>query len=142
MTAIRASFSDFRIVKGRKVAQLVMEVPIEQADAALRALGGVPSPDVDRWVGIAPLTEEAATRQPENAPRRNWDALTYCQQAGIRCSDPEFQAWLSVTDEIEAAAHVREHCQVDSRTELDRTRDAAERWRQMDRDFRARHMAA
>ncbi len=40
MTPICATFSDFRLVKGRKVCQLVCEVPLEQADAALAALGG------------------------------------------------------------------------------------------------------
>lgn len=55
MTAISATFSDFRIVKGRKVAQLIFETPLEAADEALRMLGGLPRPDAERWVGIAPL---------------------------------------------------------------------------------------
>ena len=55
MTPICATFSDFRLVKGRKVCQLVCEVPLEQADAALAALGGLPNPHAERWVGIVPL---------------------------------------------------------------------------------------
>ena len=38
MTAIKATFSDFKLIKGRKVAQLIFEVPIEATDAALAAL--------------------------------------------------------------------------------------------------------
>ena len=41
MAAIKATFSDFKLIKTRKVAQLVMEIPVEQADAALKALGGL-----------------------------------------------------------------------------------------------------
>lgn len=55
MTPICASFSDFKLIKGRKVCQLVCEVPLEQADAALIALGGLPNPHAERWVGIVPL---------------------------------------------------------------------------------------
>ncbi|KKK70065.1 hypothetical protein LCGC14_2927740, partial [marine sediment metagenome] len=35
---IRAVKSDFKLVKGRKVAQIILEVPIEQANVALAAL--------------------------------------------------------------------------------------------------------
>ena len=38
------TFSDFKIVRGRKVAQLVIEVPLEKANEVLAALGGVPQP--------------------------------------------------------------------------------------------------
>jgi hypothetical protein len=48
VAAIKATFSDFRLIKGRKQAQLVLEVPIEQADNALAALGGIPQPHSDR----------------------------------------------------------------------------------------------
>ena len=63
MTAICASFADFKLIKGRKVCQLVCEVPLEQAGAALAALGGLPNPHAERWVGIAPLKE-----QPQGQP--------------------------------------------------------------------------
>lgn len=137
MTAIRATFSDFRTVKSRKVAQLVMEVPIEDADAALRTLGGVPRPDVDRWVGIAPITEEASRRPAEKpATARTWADLTYSQQAGIRCNEPTFQEWMNSTDADHAAKAVRQVCGVASRAELDQDRVAGTRWRDLDAAFR------
>lgn len=63
MTAILATFADFKLVKSRAVAQLVFEVPVEQADAALTALGGLPRADLERWAGIAPLKVPAEREQ-------------------------------------------------------------------------------
>lgn len=125
MTAISATFSDFRTVKSRKVAQLVLEVPIEQANAALKALGGVPQPDQEQWVGVAPLTQEAAEK-PVERPKGG----KLAQRAGILCATPSFHKWLteerglSVQSEAEAAAYVREYCGVSSRADLDHDEDA------------------
>lgn len=58
--ATLATFSDFRIVKTRKLAQFVFEVPIEDADKALAALGGLPRSDGERWCGIALITKSAS----------------------------------------------------------------------------------
>lgn len=60
----RATFSDFRLIKGRKVAQFVFEVAAEQADDALDALGGLPRADVDRWCAIARLSESGLALSP------------------------------------------------------------------------------
>lgn len=117
LAAIRATFSDLRIVKGRKVAQLVMEIPIEQADHALAVLGGIPRSDKEVWVGIARLDPDkiAASREdgppcpsgigtpPESAEsvapaasktRKPFHELRPSQQAGIRCNDSDFWQWL------------------------------------------------
>ena len=114
MTAIQATFSDFRLVKGRKVAQLIFEVPLEAANAALAALGGVPMPDKEVWVGIARLKEESSREPPEDdiegdiaqdtislvrrtssplpesKSRRKFDDLPLPQQAGIIAKEPSF----------------------------------------------------
>jgi hypothetical protein len=63
MSALRAAFADFKLVRTRGVAQLVMEVPIEEADAALALLGGVPKAAAEKWVGIAPLLESDGDRE-------------------------------------------------------------------------------
>ena len=112
MTPICATFSDFRLVKGRKVCQLVCEVPLEQADAALAALGGLPNPHAERWVGIVPLKAQPqgqdnsgsapspsladAADSPAAAPKpkKHWDELKPSQQAGIVCNDHRFDDWL------------------------------------------------
>jgi hypothetical protein len=69
--AIQASFSDFRLIKGRKTAQLILEIPIEGADAALAALGGIPQPHSERWVGVARLNGVATVPLANNAPLTN-----------------------------------------------------------------------
>jgi len=150
MTAIRATFSDIRVVKGRKVVQLVMEIPIEEADSALRALGGVPQPDVSRWVGIAPLTEKAATRpaeaqEPVKKPKRRMSELSRGQQAGIYCSDPHFQKWIAtgqpnngdMADLDYAIMLVRQVCGVTSRTAFNTDEDAGRAWDALKNDFDA-----
>ena len=111
MTPICATFSDFRLVKGRKVCQLVCEVPLEQADAALIALGGLPNPHAERWVGIVPLKAQPqgqdnsgsapspsadAADSPAAAPKpkKHWDELKPSQQAGMMCEKREFSDWM------------------------------------------------
>ena len=56
--ALRATFSDYRTVKTRKVLQLILEVPLEQQADVFAALG-YPVPDSDIWVAIARLNPGA-----------------------------------------------------------------------------------
>jgi len=144
--AIAGSFADFRPVKSRSVAQLIIEVPIEHADAALAALGGVPQPGHERPVAVARLTI-ATGAQPQDcgagadpspvAPVAKWDALRPSQQAGIRCDDVRFQRWIGATDAKSAAQKLRERSGVRSRAEFDIGIDARVRWKQIDNQFRA-----
>lgn len=161
--AISGTFADFRMVKGRKVCQLVVEVPIEQADAALRALGGVPQPHVDRWVAIARLNETPAgagqdgeaspSGVPEgsrpaaspSAPKKAWHEMPPSQQAAIRCGEEPFWRFLermnltahlgARVDAAYAAETVRRLCKVKSRADLDQNTGAAERWNRIDTDY-------
>jgi len=152
--AISGTFADFRMVKGRKVCQLVVEVPIEQADAALNALGGVPQPHAERWVAIARLNETPApagqdgeavsTAAPEAASpsvteggmsRRSWSDLKPSAQAAIRCGEPRFQKHLGAPDATLAAAWVRHQCGVVSRRDLDTDKRAATIWGQIDTSY-------
>jgi hypothetical protein len=48
-------FTDFKLVKTRNVAQVIVEVPIEAADHALATLGGLPRADQSPWVAVARL---------------------------------------------------------------------------------------
>ncbi len=135
MTAIRATYSDVKLVKTRKVLQLIFEVPIEEADNALRVLGGMPRPDAETWVGIAPITEEAATAPDK--PRRRMAELGFVQQAGILCNDPRFQKWCGCVDEIATAFYVREYCGIGSRTELATNAAGRTRWDELRSEFDA-----
>lgn len=138
-----ATFSDFKLIRGRKVAQIVLEVPIEQADAAVNSLGGLPRPDSERWVAVArlvPGAEKAASGQaprpaPEK-PRRTFDELPLAQQAALKCSDEAFQRFMVEMHEAEpgddgAAEAVRAYCGVASRSEIKAGTQAAGCWRDL-----------
>ena len=58
---IKAVYADLRFVKTRKVAQLVLELPIEKAKDAFDTLGA-PDPAESQWVAVAPLKPEAVKK--------------------------------------------------------------------------------
>jgi len=144
--AIKGTFSDFRLIKGRKVAQIVIEVAIEQADNALLALGGLPRSDDERWCAIARL-DLTASQQPlphpmEKRERRPFHTLSYAQQAGIKSDDLTFALWMShlpVGKECENAAEaIRAYCGVESRADIRPGTKAAERWMELLRAYEER----
>jgi hypothetical protein len=129
--ATQGTFADFRLIKGRKVCQIVIEVPIEQADQALAALGGLPQPATEAWVAIARL--ETRTRVVPIKP----DNTKLSLEAALRCREPIFQRYLNVSDENEAAEVVRKACGISSRAGLNTDPEAARRWRTLDGLFLA-----
>ena len=54
--AFTASYSDLKVIRGRKVVQFVFEVPIEAAGHAMNVLGGMPNPMSETWFAIARMT--------------------------------------------------------------------------------------
>ena len=151
MSAFQATFSDFRLVKGRKVAQLVFEVPIEAADAALQTLGGVPRPDQEAWVGIAridPTKTVSDAPKPAGEPkeRRRFNTLPISQQAAMRCNEASFLAFLTESyggdpagkpfTETSAAEFVRQFCGVSSRADLNLMHPSGDRWSTLEFDYR------
>ena len=151
--AFSATFSDFKVIRGRKVCQLVFEVPIENADAALAALGGVPRPDAEIWVGVARLAPCAASKPaneaakaiegPSEYEKRKWRDLRPAQQAALRCKQPAFQRFVAEVhnaddiSEQSAIEVVREACCVASRSDILEGTRAATWWRVMDESFQA-----
>ena len=135
---IKATFSDFKLVKGRKVAQLVFEVTTDQADEALNSLGGLPRPDAERWFGIVALDlSKAATPAPAEPEKgsRKWEDLAPATQAAIRCQQRDFRKFLGAVDGAEVAERVRAQCGVNSRGDLNTEPEAAARWRTLDDQF-------
>lgn len=128
-TVFQASFSDFRLVKGRKVCQLIFEVPIEQADIALAVLGGIPNPEHSVWVGIARIN---LNQKPVLKPTDIWRASSEC---AMLCKEKSFQSFLRSASEEQATIKVRHYCEVDSRRELDRNEAAVHRWRRLKADY-------
>jgi hypothetical protein len=151
--AFQATFSDFRVVKGRKVCQWVFETPIEAADAALEALGGIPQPHEERWAAIARIVPQASVvRQQLEASvalidkppkeRRTWSALSYAEQAGIRCNEPDFWRYLSenvsetpVSNAEIAADCIRAQCSVRSRADIKPGTRAGRFWASLDETY-------
>lgn len=128
--AFRATFSDFRIVKGRKVCQVVLEVALEQADAALEVLGGVPRPDAERWVAVARLETQPAKVEKPKGP-------TASQRAWALCQSTRFGEWLGpdlTTPEFRADA-LRKHLDITSRGELDTNPEARARFETLEREY-------
>jgi hypothetical protein len=127
----QGTFADFRLIKGRKTAQIIIEVPIEQADQALSALGGLPQPATEAWVAIARLEtkERVVPIKPDNTK--------LSLEAVWRCRDPLFQRYLEVPNEDEAAEAVRRECGISSRSGLNTDPEAAKAWRTLDAQFLA-----
>ena len=138
------SYADMKIVKTRSVMQVVVEIPIEQANSFIEMFG-VPVPGAEIPVAIARLNEVAEggnadgrSPQPEvsEKPRRKFEDMHFSQQAGLLCQDLDFQKWLGAQDNEEARRAVYEMCRIESRSELNTNGAAQERWGAIVADFR------
>jgi hypothetical protein len=94
MTAFEAEFVEFQQVKTRSVYKIVLEIPAEQADAALAILGGVPKPNAQVWVAVARLAKgpngfEGNTERAGVATFINRSSARPKQSDGARGQDPE-----------------------------------------------------
>lgn len=131
---IKATFSEWRMVKGRKVLQIICEVPLEAQRQVFEALGA-PMPDAETWVAIARLRPEAV-QQPEpeqlEPPRR---PASMAQLAGILCNEGAFQQFIKVKNAAEAAEYVRAHCRVSSRANIDGNPDATEAFKTLKGEY-------
>ncbi|HEX5242810.1 MAG TPA: hypothetical protein VFW23_06055 [Tepidisphaeraceae bacterium] len=118
--AFRATYSDWRLIKGRKVVQVVFEIPIEQANLAYQVLDGMPNPAAEVWCAVARLKSDterkvmpvaAANGDPsptriDTSPTSGPDIQArarkpvdpekrLAQLAAIRCSEPMFWRYLN-----------------------------------------------
>lgn len=140
---IQATYADMKLVRTRSCAQLIFEIPIEQAAAAIEAFG-VPLPGKEVWCAIARLDLTKAASEPAKAekPRQRWESLPLSQQAAIRCGEESFWRFLAETHSLsvigtsdEAADYVRIACGVKSRAEIGKTEASAKAWRDLDGEF-------
>lgn len=130
LAVIQATFCDFRIVKGRKQAQLVFELPLEMAQDAITKLG-MPQPSDPAWCAIALLNREAAAppspdksaaaRERGKEQYRQKDAM---EQAAVRavllCKDKTFQQWMAeLRDASWHATKGEEYCSAQMRNYLE-----------------------
>lgn len=138
--AIRGTFSDFRLVKTRKLAQIVIEVPIEEADAALNVLGGLPRSDNERWVAIARLGDERPSPTPaEPKERRVFCDLAMPTQAALKSNDEAFASYMGATAGDSCADLIRRWCEVDSRSKILPGTHAGRQWTELLRQYETRY---
>lgn len=156
MTAFKAVYADWKLIKTRSVVQVVFELPVEQADQAYEVLGGMPVAAKERWFGVAAIRNPeaspgASVAQPDpvGEPRpdrvkRSWRDLQPAQQAAIRCEDASFGAFLmdEHADDLKEAGGqwvecVRMICGVKSRAELNTNQKARVIWHQLNDQFEA-----
>jgi len=136
LRGIEADFANWRTVQGRKVLQLVFEVPIEKGEDALKMLG-MPQPGVSRWCAIALLKPEAvgqAKAQPSGSSKP-FASLPLSQQAAIRCGDTTFQEFMGVMTDEGCADQVRQKCFVESRSLIIGGSPAGAIWKQLEAQY-------
>jgi hypothetical protein len=138
-SAILATYSDWRPVKGRKVLQLTFEVPLERQAEVLSILGA-PMPDREVWAGIT-LIDKGAMSEPERIPpppsKSEQAKIAYrmkdqmeqaVSRSGLLCKDPQFQRWIMRIRKVDgigeadpvaaASAQLRGYLGVDTRREI------------------------
>lgn len=130
--AIQGDYVDLRFVKGRKVCQVVIEIPIEAGESFVASFG-TPNPANGVPVALARI-QPAVKAEPE---RKQWDELSLAQQAGILCGDKQFQNWGGFMNSEHAAEWLRDKCRILSRADLDKNPDAARTFREINATYRA-----
>jgi hypothetical protein len=143
--AFQGTFSDFKLIRGRKCAQIVIEVPLEQADAALKSLGGLPNPADERWVTVARLQPEAKATPVESdaeGRKRRFHELNPAAQIAMSCSSPSFREFLRdrksgfLPDDKDACDKwVKGYLGVENKTEVVPGSEAFALWSEMRGEF-------
>jgi len=113
---IQGTYADFKVIKTRKVLQMVIEIPIEKADEFTNKFG-MPDPSIEKWVAVAHLKSSAQNTTEYNK---------IVQMAGILCGNSKFGEFLNnkfktkinVNDSDAIANLLRSFCGINSRTDL------------------------
>ena len=128
--AMQADYCDLKFLKGRKVIQVVLELPIE-AGAAFVSAFGTPDPSKTIPVAIARLDQSAK-------PERKGGKLA--QRAGILCHQGGFRKFLEgsfMMDKEGPAGIIRMICGVESRADLDHNPEAARKFLDLESEYKA-----
>lgn len=158
--AFVATYSDWRLIKGRKVVQVVFELPLEAANEAYAALGGMPNPAAESWFAICRLVqttgkEKAAPTIEAHQPEQPASVLTPSpvrvptaysrdklpQLAGMLSQTPLFHRYLEIVHDVEvgytekAASFIRSKCSVESRSQIIGGTPAGEKFLKIYDDF-------
>lgn len=146
--AMQADYTDLRFVKGRKVIQVVLELPIE-AGAQFVSVFGTPNPATSVPVAIARINGNAKPEAPAEKTKRPWGELSIAQQAGILCGEKRFQVFVGeqmaktrgagfrqdLVSVDDAAWYVRSVCGVNSRAHIERDAEATRKFRDLETNY-------
>ena len=137
--ALSATFVDYRRVKGRKVHQIIFEVPSEKWPEAYGILGE-PTIDASDWFAIARMTGV----EPQVAKGGK-----LAQRAGILCTEGGFRRFLAdrigrphIISEEEAKNEIYRICGVTSRAHLDHDQQAGSAFLNLVSEYDAWRIAA
>jgi hypothetical protein len=159
--AITGALVDMKNVATHKCLRLTIDVPAELAMDVIAAMGWPTAVD-PVMVAVARLNvregeakpgrpaDDPAPHQghqeerrlpdapPPAVPRRSWADLSYAQQAGIRCSEQQFQAFIrdkfaGRNETIEDS--VRYYCNVTSRADLKPGTPSGDAWEMLERMY-------
>ena len=118
---IEGSFANFKLIQSRSLMQIIIEVPIEQAESVINLLG-VPQFGTEQRVAIALLKTEAKVDTPRKDAYQDLDdGPQAVVRAAILCCEEPFRIWLCGSDhaiEKDAATLLRTECGISSRSEL------------------------
>lgn len=132
--AIQGDYTDIRFIKGRKVAVISIEIPIEAAGEFVSCFG-TPSPSTGVPVALARL-QTAKEILPPSKPVRKMNELPLPQQAALLCERDAFAKFVrerhSHDDPI---AFLREWCGVSSRSDIKPGSPAGEKFHVLKGEF-------
>lgn len=149
--AFKATYENFKYVPSRKKVQILLEAPIEHGDEIHRILGS-PNPEFSVWLAVARIQDysqnEKRTEEPKTSPFR--------QRAGILAKDKSFHKYIEIAfradcerisqyakyegesqadkEEI-AAIIIREICGVESRSDIDHSETAKEKFTDLYKNY-------
>ncbi len=141
--AIAGVFADMKSVKTRSVVQMIVEIPIEQAEAVVQMFG-YPKPGAEVPVAVARLkakpsaeivSDDTPTLQ-KRQPRR-WEDMPPSQAAALACQSLPFRQWLGATCAATADEQLKLMLGISSKSELDTDPVAAEMWKAQLSSYRA-----
>lgn len=136
---IQGSLVDVRNVNQHKCVRMLIDVPAEYAPKVMEAFGW---PTMANPIPVAIAHLQEPSKQATDKPARQWGDISRAQQAGIACNEPDFRRYLALDcdgilmfDLDMAADDVRQRCGVQSRSELDRNKDAGRKWDRLYSDY-------
>jgi hypothetical protein len=136
--AFTAEFVDIRNIKGRKVMQLVFEIPVEGSWKRVDDLGGTPHPGQPVTVAIARLETQPAKVEKPKGPTASQRAWQLCRTGAFR---EWFAAYIgeAISGEDECADFLRVYVCISSRGALDTNPEARARFETIEKEYQEAH---